>query len=84
MSESEEEEFFHDFGARPLTDAELDALLANARNTGDATLRQLVKQLRTLRWAADALLRRVESTEATDVPDSDPQMKLIRFLVRGQ
>lgn len=35
MSDQEEQEFYEDFGAPAFTDAQLDALLLRARETGD-------------------------------------------------
>jgi len=77
MHESDDE-FAEDFGATPPDEAELEAMLEEARRTGNDRLRVLH---RTLKYVAGGLLERVESEHPGP---SDAQIKLARFIVRGQ
>lgn len=79
----EEAEFLEDFGAVALSEAELDVLLERARATNDAQLRRLVKQHRAVRFAGEAFLAHVESTQGPAVIDGSPKLKIARFLLRG-
>jgi len=81
MSEDTEEEWLEDFGAPSLTESQIDALLANARETQNVDLRRLVKEFRAVRAAAEWLLLHVEDNEGRDVIESNDVLKLARFLV---
>lgn len=83
MDKRDEGEFYEDFGARALTEAQLDALLAHARETNSAHLRQLVSHFRFLRSAAEALLQRVETSEAFEAFNQGAEVSLLRWAVRG-
>lgn len=62
MSEDQElEEFYEDFGAQPLSGSELDAMMERARAASDIQLRQLIKEVQTLRWLLPVLLERIET-----------------------
>jgi hypothetical protein len=77
----QEDEFYEDFGTPSFTDAQLEELLLRARETNDVTLRRLVKQLRTLRLAAEAALQSVEAAANLDVLKVDAHMTRLRSLV---
>ncbi|MBX3193388.1 MAG: hypothetical protein KF819_40775 [Labilithrix sp.] len=81
---NDEEEFLEDFGAVALSDSELEALLERARATDDAELRRLVKQHRAVRYAGEALLSHVESTQGLAVINANPMLKIARFFLRGR
>lgn len=75
------DEFLEDFGARPLSDAELDGLLERTRGLVDGELRLAIKQLQALRWLSGVLLERIEDA---DHEVNDPIIKTARFMVRGE
>jgi hypothetical protein len=69
MDESEDEEFYEDFGAH-LTAADCDRLLTRARESEDQDLRLLVKQYMTLRRTAADALAYVEQEYGERIPAS--------------
>ena len=75
------DEFWEDFGAPPLSAAELDVLMERARLTSDAQLRRLVKEAQLHRWLVAKLLERAEQIP---VGSEDQLIKLARFFVRGE
>ena len=75
------EEFCEDFGAPPLSDTELDALMERARSTSDLQLRRLVKETQLHRWLLPQLLERAEQIP---VDAEDQFIRLARFFVRGE
>ena len=75
------EEFCEDFGAPPLSNDELDALMERARSTLDLQLRQLVKETQFHRWLLPRLLERAEQVP---VDKEDQFIKVARFFVRGE
>ena len=85
MNEDQDlEEFYEDFGAQPLSAAELDTILERARIGSDVQLRQLVKEVQTLRWLLPVLLERIEKA-GEPVEDKDDQMlRIARFIIRGE
>src|SRR5687767_8762666 len=74
------DEFCEDFGAPPLSSAELDALMERARLTSDVQLDRLVKEAQLHRWLLPQLLERAEQIS---VGSEDQLIKLARFFVRG-
>ena len=77
--DGEEEEFFDDFGTPPIPEAQLDEMLAEARATKNTALRQLVLQLRTLRFAANLVLQHID--QSGELTSREEPLKLLRFLV---
>src|SRR5688572_13075910 len=75
------DEFCEDFGAPPLSSAELDAQMERARLTSDVQLRRLVKEAQLHRWLLPQLLERAEQIS---VGSEDQLIKLARFFVRGE
>ena len=80
----DESEFLEDFGAVPLSDAELEALLERARATNDTDLRRLVKQHRAVRFAGGAFLEHIEATQGPEVIAESSKLKIARFFLRGR
>jgi len=78
-----EQEFFEDFGASPLADSAVTALLERARLAGDVDLRRLAKEVQMWRHVAPLLLDRLVPAGAP-VDESDPLLKLARFMIRGE
>ncbi len=62
MNESTEyEDWLHDFGARPKSDAELQRMREAAAGEANSELRLLIKEAQCMRWAARALLEKLKS-----------------------
>jgi hypothetical protein len=81
MNDSTFEEFCEDFGAPPLSSAELDALMERAKSTSDTQLRRLVEETQLHRWLLPRLLERAEQIP---LEPEDQFIKLARFVVRGE
>jgi hypothetical protein len=80
MTTEEAEDFYQDFGIPPLTEQQLDTLLANARETNNAALRQLVHQFRLLRSTATALLQHADENYGALIK-REVHWERLRFLV---
>jgi hypothetical protein len=79
-----DQEFFEDFGASAISNAELEALLTRARENGDRELRLLVKQFQALRHVSGFLLERIEAAASPDELATDEIVKIARFIVWGK
>jgi hypothetical protein len=76
-----DQEFAEDFGRPVRSDEELEQLLEQARQRGDQELRLVIKEPQTLRWMSKQLLERVEASEPGA---ADEQLKMAKFLIRGE
>jgi hypothetical protein len=81
VRDSPDGEFFDDFGAPALTDAELEGVLERARAAGDADVRRLAKQYAALRRASGWLLAHLEGSESAAAVREGEAARLVRFLV---
>lgn len=83
MRDSDEQEFYADFGEPALTDEQLDGLLDRARTRGDVELRMLVKQYAALRRTTGWLLGELDkASDPASIRDSEI-VRLARVLVSG-
>ena len=84
MQESDENEFYADFGEPALSDEQLATLLERARSTGDVELRLLVKQHAALRRTAGRLLDELDRSGDPATVRSGEIARFARFLVGGE
>ena len=75
------DEFCEDFGAAPLSAAELEVLMERARVASDSQLRRLVKEAQFHRWLLPLLL---EPAERAPIGSDDEFIRLARFFIRGE
>jgi len=79
-----DQEFFEDFGAAAISDAELEAMLNRARENGDRELRLLVKHYQALRHVSGLLLERIEASAPPEKLAADQVVRIARFIIRGE
>jgi hypothetical protein len=80
MRELSDEEFYEDFGTRGLSDAEIDALLEQARVAGNREVRLLVEQFVALRRAARWLVADLDAGGDVQALRDSGAARLTRFL----
>lgn len=73
-----EDEWYEDFGALRLSDAEVEEILERARQTSDVKLRRLVKELLLQRQLMPQLLEIAEKSSAENAV-----LNLTRFIITG-
>jgi hypothetical protein len=84
VQESDENEFYADFGEPALTDEQLATLLERARSTGDVELRLLVKQYSALRRTTGWLLGELDRSGDPAAIRGGEIARFARFLVGGE